>query len=332
MRQFDTTIPFGTFSCPDDSQDGVRQYLHLNSSFDRPTNAPSRTSGLQGELSNAVGTQQGLVTTDRFLNNDFVLAHGHGQYADLKNGSYQTTISNAQDSFGTSSVNNHGVQIHALKPEYLLGTDGVGDFQDSEVCNILNHRHFANISTLAGANDIGQYRGSGNSDGSNYGESPDFVYPLASGLGHMSVGYLPASYNALNINDPMIFAPGALVSTPNTTSTDFSPSGASDNSSGVGTCINYSLRGITPVAQPRVSNTPAINICPKCGTTVGRKADMKRHMRKHDGAVAQVYKCPMAACLTSPGFYRKDKLNDHLQDAHGLMSVERNAKGKRIGP
>ncbi|KAF2475376.1 uncharacterized protein BDR25DRAFT_102196 [Lindgomyces ingoldianus] len=51
---------------------------------------------------------------------------------------------------------------------------------------------------------------------------------------------------------------------------------------------------------------------PQCGSTFNRRADRDRHARVHDGV--REYVCPKTNCLKE--FYRKDKLQGHLENGH----------------
>ena len=54
-------------------------------------------------------------------------------------------------------------------------------------------------------------------------------------------------------------------------------------------------------------------------------------MLKHDKVAAEAFKCPMAVCVSTPGFYRRDKLHSHLEASHGLMPVGERWKGRGRG-
>ena len=59
--------------------------------------------------------------------------------------------------------------------------------------------------------------------------------------------------------------------------------------------------------------------CPHCSKTFARRADMKRHARKHDSAAVR-HSCRITRCVYvgERGFLRADKLRNHMRSAHGI--------------
>ena len=66
---------------------------------------------------------------------------------------------------------------------------------------------------------------------------------------------------------------------------------------------------------------PRPHICPVCGRSIMRKGDMERHHRSHG---PRDLKCPLEQC--GKGFYRKDKLVDHLKTHRTNSTQEHGAK------
>ena len=157
--------------------------------------------------------------------------------------------------------------------------------------------------------------------------------------------YLLSSYNAEH--DPT-YGPGGLYDQGNSTGqstldkgymeTDsaltFSTKGTADNFSTVSPQVSVSAPGTAPginfpVAPAYGNNVPFSNVCSICRKTISRRSDMKRHMLTHDKTAAHAWKCPMATCVGKRGFSRKDKLNDHLESAHGVRLISEKGKGKK---
>ena len=73
---------------------------------------------------------------------------------------------------------------------------------------------------------------------------------------------------------------------------------------------------IPPVAIAGGNRIPCIS--PSCDRTFSRKADMRRHARKHNPAASPTFPCGEADCkINTPRcFTRKDKLIDHVRKKH----------------
>jgi uncharacterized Zn-finger protein len=68
--------------------------------------------------------------------------------------------------------------------------------------------------------------------------------------------------------------------------------------------------------QSAVTNSPA---CPHgCEATFGRPSEYRRHMTKHQG---RSFNCTQPGCIKS--FNRRDKLRDHLRQAHKITQPGR---------
>jgi hypothetical protein len=64
-------------------------------------------------------------------------------------------------------------------------------------------------------------------------------------------------------------------------------------------------------------------MCPRgCEGTFGRRGEYRRHMKKHE---RHAFQCNQIGCYKS--FYRKDKLNDHLRQAHGIVAPGSRRRG-----
>jgi uncharacterized Zn-finger protein len=78
----------------------------------------------------------------------------------------------------------------------------------------------------------------------------------------------------------------------------------------------------TPVATQATSGTTPqagqhpCNVCPRA---FNRKSDLRRHFKRHFSSQA-VFDCNVTGCDRNGGngFYRRDKLADHLKQRHGL--------------
>jgi uncharacterized C2H2 Zn-finger protein len=66
--------------------------------------------------------------------------------------------------------------------------------------------------------------------------------------------------------------------------------------------------------QPSGTNLLA---CPHgCQSTFGRPSEYRRHMTKHQG---RAFNCTQPSCIKS--FHRRDKLRDHLRQAHKITQA-----------
>jgi hypothetical protein len=85
---------------------------------------------------------------------------------------------------------------------------------------------------------------------------------------------------------------------------------------------------ITPTVHgPPQPSTQGLSGCPHgCGGTFGRPGEYRRHMRKHANPN---FFCTQHGCTKS--FYRRDKLNDHLRQKHGIIQPRRARVAAVIG-
>jgi uncharacterized C2H2 Zn-finger protein len=85
----------------------------------------------------------------------------------------------------------------------------------------------------------------------------------------------------------------------------------------------------TPSATPASSQPSGESpmTCPRgCRGTFGRTGEYRRHMRKHK---ARNIFCTQPSCTMA--FYRKDKLSDHLRQAHKIIQTGRARRAAAIG-
>ncbi|KAH4052339.1 hypothetical protein HBI81_211110 [Parastagonospora nodorum] len=129
----------------------------------------------------------------------------------------------------------------------------------------------------------------------------------------------------------------------------YSPESANDHSANlgqfhetnvVGVSSEYRVQDPTWLTQRTISSTPSATpassqpsgespmTCPRgCRGTFGRAGEYRRHMRKHD---ARNIFCTQPGCTMA--FYRKDKLSDHLRQAHRIIQTRRARRAAAIGP
>ncbi len=63
--------------------------------------------------------------------------------------------------------------------------------------------------------------------------------------------------------------------------------------------------------------SPDRHTCPHCPRTFKRLGDVKRHEKVHLPGQRRFH-CRQAGCERKGGFYRRDKLRDHVKTVHGL--------------
>ena len=86
-----------------------------------------------------------------------------------------------------------------------------------------------------------------------------------------------------------------------------------------------STLSVTPASSQPPSQGPMT--CSRgCRGTFGRPEEYRRHMRKH--GPRNIF-CTQSGCTMA--FYRKDKLNDHLRQAHKIIQTERARRAAAIG-
>lgn len=61
--------------------------------------------------------------------------------------------------------------------------------------------------------------------------------------------------------------------------------------------------------------------CPRCRRTFGRTSDLGRHSKKHQRGTS-IYQCLVVGCKYK-GSYRKDKLDAHKRNCHGVRGGAR---------
>lgn len=70
-----------------------------------------------------------------------------------------------------------------------------------------------------------------------------------------------------------------------------------------------------------LQNLPEGHLClePNCNRAYKRVSDLKRHRKTHQTG-AKDYDCPVTGCIRKgpKGFWRSDKLRDHLLAKHGI--------------
>ncbi|KAH4070827.1 hypothetical protein HBI04_204370 [Parastagonospora nodorum] len=82
---------------------------------------------------------------------------------------------------------------------------------------------------------------------------------------------------------------------------------------------------VTPASSQPSGESPMT--CPRgCMGTFGRSGDYRRHIRKHE---ARNIFCTQPGCTMA--FYRKDKLSDHLRQAHRIIQTRRARRAAAIG-
>ncbi|KAH5208995.1 hypothetical protein HBH77_081530 [Parastagonospora nodorum] len=87
-----------------------------------------------------------------------------------------------------------------------------------------------------------------------------------------------------------------------------------------------STLSVTPASSQPSGENPMT--CPRgCRGTFGRTGEYRRHMRKHE---ARNIFCTQPGCTMA--FYRKDKLSDHLRQAHRIIQTGRTRRAAAIGP
>ena len=275
----------------------------------------------------------------------------------MTNNFNRPTYSGYQDSVTTRWNSNFSDQVSLLDSEHLVGINGVNQHQSlggaGDAFNYSGsanpgHHFTPNLNgTLAGGSSDFHFGTTLEApplfdvDGVSQHHDLDAVEAFNGVSSGASGRQLEPSYDSMITGHRLAFRRGATIDdfapafpeTPLSTARTTFPEGISSSSTSATPASEDLIlpRTTTTTLSRRLVDSSTSNACPICGTTTSRERDMKRHMRKHDEKAAHAYKCPMTTCINKPGFPRKDKLNNHLQAAHGVMLVDGMEKGKGKG-